>query len=76
MDLSSMAGRSAARLARRVRDAEVGGSNPLAPTIIFLPLTRIKARDTSPFCAHFKFVTILVSIVRRSYYSYDRFAHI
>ncbi len=35
MDLPSMAGRSAARLARRVRDAEVGGSNPLAPTILF-----------------------------------------
>src|SRR4030067_1620794 len=28
-----LAGRSAAWLARRVRDAEVGGSNPLAPTI-------------------------------------------
>ena len=28
-----MAGRSAVRLARLVRDQEVGGSNPLAPTI-------------------------------------------
>ena len=27
-----MAGRSAVRLARLVRDQEVGGSNPLAPT--------------------------------------------
>src|SRR3989475_5476880 len=29
---SSSSGRSAARLARLVRDQEVGGSNPLAPT--------------------------------------------
>ena len=31
-DYNRLAGRSAVRLARSVRDAEVGGSNPLAPT--------------------------------------------
>ena len=31
--LSSVAGSGAARLARSVRDAEVGGSNPLSPTL-------------------------------------------
>jgi hypothetical protein len=30
-----ISGRSAAWLARLVRDQEVGGSNPLAPTIFF-----------------------------------------
>src|SRR5215211_2771790 len=30
---STSAGSSAARLARSVRDAEVGGSNPLSPTV-------------------------------------------
>src|SRR5215204_4676627 len=40
---STDAGRSAARLARSVRDAEVGGSNPLAPTSF--PQSQDTARD-------------------------------
>ena len=34
-----ISGRSAAWLARLVRDQEVGGSNPLAPTILFNDLS-------------------------------------
>ena len=36
--LTSGSGRSAARLARLVRDQEVGGSTPLAPTILSIPV--------------------------------------
>ena len=38
-------GRSAAWLARLVRDQEAGGSNPLAPTILFLNFLLESRRD-------------------------------
>ena len=44
-------GRSAVRLARSVRDAEVGGSNPLAPTLIFAHIASLS--DSTRFaCSH------------------------
>jgi murein DD-endopeptidase MepM/ murein hydrolase activator NlpD len=41
-------GRSAARLARLVRDQEVGGSTPLAPTIIFSLILLIVVSSCTP----------------------------
>ena len=50
-----LSGRSAAWLARLVRDQEAGGSNPLAPTILFNRLSRAPGL----------FITALLKIVRR-----------
>jgi hypothetical protein len=43
-----ISGRSAAWLARLVRDQEVGGSNPLAPTIIFNNLFEPSGFSSTP----------------------------
>ncbi len=57
-------GRSAAWLARRVRDAEVGGSNPLAPTII----TQIEdSRQQFLHRGVWKF-GVLTNVARKDYY--------
>ncbi len=40
-------GCSAVRLARSVRDREVGGSNPLIPTIVFGPVVLCSANKSS-----------------------------
>jgi hypothetical protein len=40
-------GRSAVRLARLVRDQEVGGSNPLAPTLQVAPVAQLDRASAS-----------------------------
>src|SRR5713226_7111243 len=51
-----LSGRSAAWLARLVRDQEAGGSNPLAPTILFKQIPRTPSL----------FISLLWAILRRS----------
>jgi hypothetical protein len=44
-------GRSAAWLARLVRDQEAGGSNPLAPTILYLQGKRLTVASVTIQCS-------------------------
>ena len=61
-------GRSAAWLARLVRDQEAGGSNPLAPTILFI-LTVQSGPKLSPLVSH---QVILYEIGRKMWTSGGR----
>ena len=51
-----LSGRSAAWLARLVRDQEAGGSNPLAPTILFKQIPRPPGPYDLPIVGDFEAV--------------------